>query len=76
MSYGALIALHLIILHGPDNQRIAINADEISSLRAPGTAEGDNYAKNVKCVVIMTNGKFIAVIETCRDIYLKTETPP
>jgi len=75
MIYIVLAALRLIVLHGADHQPIAINEDEISSLRVPGEADVGNYAESVKCVVIMTNGKFIGVTETCREVYLKTKEP-
>ena len=65
-------ALLLILLHGADQQPIAINANEISSLRPPSDADAGNYAASIKCVVVMTNGKFIGVIETCTEIFHKT----
>ena len=71
----AVALLLFIVLHGADHQPVAINAAEISSLRVPGETEIGNYAAHVKCVVIMTNGKFIGVIETCREIFLKTKEP-
>jgi len=73
MLYAALIALRLVVLHGADHQPIAINEEEISSLRAPGDAEGGNYAPSIRCVVIMTNGKFIGVTETCTEVFRKTK---
>jgi len=69
-----LIVLRLIVLHGADHQPIAINEDEISSLRAPAEAEhGGEYAPGIRCVVVMTNGKFIGVTETCSEIFRKTK---
>jgi hypothetical protein len=59
-----LAALHLILVHGPDGQNIELNVNEISSIREPRQVEG-HFAKNVHCLIFMTNGKLIAAIEEC-----------
>jgi hypothetical protein len=64
------IALHLIFVHGPDNQAIELNIAEISSIREPRKSEG-HFHQDVKCLVIMTNGKFIGVIEPCPAVLEK-----
>ena len=69
LFYAALaLNLHLIGVHGPDNQAIDLNASEISSLREQREAEEGHFGPNVKCVVFMTNGKFIGTRESCYDI--------
>ena len=66
-----LAALHLIFVHGPDDQSIFLNVDEISSIREP-RGEGERVVhKNVSCIVFMTNGKFVGTIETCDEIVKK-----
>jgi hypothetical protein len=67
MIPGLLVALNLIFVHGPDQQRIEVNTDEISSIREPREAEG-HFASEIKCLLFMTNGKFIGVTETCDDV--------
>lgn len=74
MTKIILIAVQLIVLHGPHDEPIALNAAEISSLRAPGIGDG-SYPPDVRCVVVMTNGKFFGVVETCREVFLKTKDP-
>jgi len=62
-----LLALHFIIVHAPNGDEIGLNASEISSLREPRDAEG-HWHKDVNCVIVMTNGRFISTAETCKRI--------
>jgi len=64
---AAVAALHLILVHAPDGQMIEVNPHEISSIREPRESEG-HFQKNVNCVLWMTNGKFIGVVEECDAI--------
>jgi len=68
-----VLAFHLILLHGPNGQEIAINPQEITSLREPTEASGDHVAKGVKCLVTMTNGKVNGVVEDCGMVKVMTE---
>jgi hypothetical protein len=65
-----LAALHLILVHGPDGQNVELNVYEISSIREPRQVEG-HFAKDVHCLIFMTNGKLIAAIEECPEILNK-----
>jgi len=60
--------VEFIELHGPDGQRAFLNPRAISSLREPVNTDSKHFTKGVHCVVVTTNGKFIAVIETCTQI--------
>ena len=60
------MSVHLILLHGPNNHHFEINADEISSIRAPQAA--GHLPKGTHCLITMTNGKFNAVQETCEAV--------
>jgi hypothetical protein len=62
-----LIVLHLILVHGPNSQRIEVNIDEISTVQEPQKVEG-HFQKEIKCLLIMTNGKFIGTIESCERV--------
>jgi hypothetical protein len=57
------LALNLIVVHGPNNQYLEINVDEISSIRTP-QASG-HFPRGTHCLITMTNGNFNAVQETC-----------
>jgi uncharacterized protein YlzI (FlbEa/FlbD family) len=38
-----------------------------------GREEGKNFAKGVECMINTSDGKFIAVAETCNEVYQKIE---
>jgi hypothetical protein len=63
--------LYLILVHGPGGQEIEINVREISSIRQVRETADMHFSKDVRCIVIMTNGKFIGVTEECRTVVNK-----
>lgn len=65
----SLAAIQLVELHGPDGQTVYINEREISTLRQPTKLDMEqHFHKGTHCIVVTTNGKFVAVVETCRAI--------
>jgi hypothetical protein len=56
------------LVHGPDNQEIEINPKEISSIREVRGADAGHFREGAKCLIIMTNGKFISTVENCRTV--------
>jgi hypothetical protein len=53
----------LIRLHGPDGQEIYVNPKTVVSVRPPrGT---DTVGPQLHCLLHTTDGKYIAVTETC-----------
>jgi hypothetical protein len=70
----AAVLLQLISVHGPTGQEIDLNIAEISSIRRPEAYKdepGEHFAKGVKCIIIMANGKIISTMETCAEIIQK-----
>jgi len=69
MICEAAIALALLFveLHGPTGQKMFINVAEVSSLREPIDAD-KHWVAGVHCVIVMTNGKTIAVGEDCQTV--------
>ena len=67
-----VIAAHFIMVHAPGGAAIEINPREMSSLRNRAEAEG-HFHKDVECVITMSNGKFIAVTETCDQVVRMVE---
>ena len=68
--------IEMLELHGPDGQTVFINDHEISSLRMPVVNDLRHFAKGTKCVVVTTDGKFVAVVETCvkvRDMMVENK---
>jgi hypothetical protein len=64
----ALLATALIQLTAPNGHRLDINPDEVSSLREPADMRGQHWAAGTRCIVVMTNGRFNAVVEDCETI--------
>jgi len=64
------VVLRLIFVHGPNNEEITLNVEEISSIRQVlhKDREDDYFHEEVHCVVIMTNGRFIGLREKCIDV--------
>ena len=60
----------LIQLTTPTGHPLDINPAEISSTREPIDVSG-HWARGVRCVVFMTNGRFNAVAESCAAVRLK-----
>jgi hypothetical protein len=60
-------SLRLIQVHGPNNQYLELNVDEISSIRTPRPGDG-HFMRGVQCLIIMTNGKFNAVMDPCSKV--------
>jgi len=66
MNAGPLLALYLIQLTGPDHQIIRINPAEVSNIRTPRGS--DHFAPGTRCLVFMTDGRPITVMETCDEV--------
>lgn len=75
LAYSLLVGIQLLAVHGPDGQTIYVNPAEISSLRQPTNADlGRYFPRTVHCIVVTTNGKFVAAVERCdvlRDRLIK-----
>jgi hypothetical protein len=69
-----LLALTLAEFHGPSGQRLDINTAEISSIREPTT--NSHWGSGTHCVIVMSNGKFMAVAETCDGVRRKLGMGP
>jgi hypothetical protein len=65
----------LVELHGPGNQIIYVNPSQITNIREPRDMNLRHFAVGTRCVVIMTNGNFIAVHDPCRVVRQQLEGP-
>jgi len=75
MNQLSIVAILFIELHAPDGQKIDINPAEVNTVREPREGAEGHFAKGVKCLVTMTDGKFIAVIEPCDAVVRYLEGP-
>jgi hypothetical protein len=68
-----MIWLTMIILHSGTGTPIDLNTQTITNMRNP---EPHNrlFTGNVKCVVNMTDGKYVTVKETCEQVRKLMET--
>jgi len=66
MIFAAYVAVHLLKLTGLDGQIIEVNPEQIVSIRVPRD-EGTLHS-GIRCLIHTTDGKFIAVLETCEVI--------
>jgi hypothetical protein len=70
LAWFNAVALHWMLLHGAEGQSYWINMDQVTSLRAPIRSDlQSSFAKGTNCIVVTSNGKFVAVVETCEQIY-------
>lgn len=67
-----LAAVVLIVLHNVDGDEISINAEHVVTLNYTSEAVGSHstkpnslIAKGHKCVIGLSNGKMISVVEEC-----------
>lgn len=68
---AAALALALVELHGPTGQVLDINPALVSSLRMPIDTGGQHWGKNVRCILVMSYGGFVAVAEDCALVVRK-----
>lgn len=67
-----LAAVAFIVLHNVDGRELLINAEQVVALSPTneGKRDGSNslIAPGHGCVVALTNGKFVGVIESCDEV--------
>lgn len=76
---GSMIAtVALIVLHLIDGRTVTINPDQVTRLSE--AREDDNEAKalapGVRCVVYLTDGRFVSVAEECDTVRGLMEATP
>jgi hypothetical protein len=64
----AVVALTLLQFTGPTGVRIDLNGEAMTSIRDPHSMSGGHWVKGTNCVIVMSNGRFIAVKETCDEV--------
>jgi hypothetical protein len=71
--YAGLIALSLLVLHRSDGGEVIINADQVTSLRTTaGPLHG--LSPGAHCIIGLTDGKYVGVLETCREVKRQLES--
>lgn len=62
----AMLLQTMILVHMVDGKEVAINAEFVTSMAAPGSLITDKS----KCNIHFTNGHFINTLETCDEVGL------
>jgi hypothetical protein len=57
----------MIVLHSAGGIAIDVNTEQITHLRNPEPSN-PSFTRDVKCMINMTDGKFVTVIESCREV--------
>jgi hypothetical protein len=72
-SWHTLVYL-LIILHSIQGHEVTISPDQVTNLRASRPDKPNTlFTEQARCVVSLTDGKFVTVKETCAEIRLLIE---
>jgi hypothetical protein len=65
---AAIAALVFVVLHRVDGGEVAVNPTLVTSLRSTPGSLGGLAPSGANCIVGLTDGKFLAVIETCDTV--------
>lgn len=64
-----LIALHLVLLTTVDGHEVAINPAQVTTMYAAKDDEANKlFVNSVRCVIGLTDGKFVTVAENCNTV--------
>jgi hypothetical protein len=71
------IVLHLIVLHTVDGHEVSINPKQVTSLHAAKDDQANkHYVEDARCIISLTDGKFVTVIERCDAVRKLLEGAP
>lgn len=70
MCGALLIAVQLITLHRVDGGEVVVNGEQVTSLRSTA---GVGHLAPGHCVIGLTDGKFVAVLEPCGKVRQELE---
>ena len=62
-----MILMLMIILHSGAGVEMAVNPALITNMRNP-EPNNPSFTPNVKCLINMSDGKFVTVKETCEEV--------
>jgi hypothetical protein len=68
----SLVAELFILVMTLDNRRVEINPREIVSLIQPETKR--MMSENVHCIIALTDGKVVSVVEDCAHLKARLES--
>ena len=63
---NVLLAATLFVVTTLDGREVYVNSGQVISMATPGDAK--LFADGVRCVITLTDGKFVAVKESCAQV--------
>jgi len=71
---AVLIVLHLVLLHTVDGRETLVNPEQVASISSRVAGEPNKLlVEGVECVIGLTNGKIVSVIEHCDVVQQRLE---
>jgi len=61
-----LLAATLFVVHTLDGRSVYVNSEQVISMAMP--KDSKLFTEGVRCVITLTDGKFITVKETCAEV--------
>ena len=66
---GNILIPVMIVLHTGMGVAVEVNTEAITHLRNPEpNSSNPSFPQNVKCMVNLSDGKFVTVVETCKEV--------
>jgi hypothetical protein len=63
-----LAAVALIILTGPDGQKIEVNPTQVVTTRTRRPGDKDHFTNAIRCIIHTADGKTVNVVEACSTV--------
>jgi hypothetical protein len=63
-----VLALHLVALTSASGEIIAVNPEQVVSVRREPVVRQGHLSQHAHCMLNMTDGKFVAVQESCDEV--------
>jgi hypothetical protein len=74
IAHALLIALQLVIFHTVDGHEVAINPAQVTNMIAAKDDQDNKlFTNSVRCVINLTDGRFITVAESCDEVKRRLE---
>ena len=74
MDPATAIVVHLVLLHTVDGRETFVNPEQVVSLSSHKVGEQNKVlVESVECVLGLSNGKIVSVMEPCDEVIQKLE---
>jgi uncharacterized protein YlzI (FlbEa/FlbD family) len=74
MDPATAIVVHLVLLHTVDGRETFVNPEAVVSISSHKAGEENKVlVESVQCVLGLSNGKIVSVLEHCDEVVQKLE---